>query len=207
MKLKILALILARKKSKRLPKKNLKKIGKKTLVELAILSGKNIKEVVDILVSTDDKRIFKIAKKAGALVPWLRPRELSRDDSSSANAALHALNWYEKCIGKIDGLLLLQPTSPFRTQRTTINAIKLFKKNPSKQVVSISYAKKGVINKRKLINGVIYLTSPEKLRKHKTFSYNDFLPLPIKSKKECIDIDTIEDLKLARNFKHNNLIK
>ena len=38
------------------------------------------------------------------------------------------------------------------------------------------------------------MTSPEKLRKHKTFSYNDFLPLPIKSKKECIDIDTIEDL-------------
>ena len=97
-------------------------------------------------------------------------------------------------------IVLLQPTSPFRTQRTTINAIKLFKKNPSKQVVGISYTKKKGINKKKLINGVIYLTSPGKLRRYKTFSYNDFLPLPIKSKKECIDIDTFEDLKLARSF-------
>ena len=54
MKLKILALILARKNSKRLPKKNLKKIGKKTLVELSMDSAKNIKGIVDILVSSDD---------------------------------------------------------------------------------------------------------------------------------------------------------
>ena len=59
MRLKILALVLARGKSKRLPKKNLKKVGKKTLVELAVSSGKNIKEIIDVLVSTDDKEIFK----------------------------------------------------------------------------------------------------------------------------------------------------
>ena len=63
MRLKILALILARKNSKRLPGKNLRKIGNKTLVEWSIDVVKNIKEIIHIFVSTDDKKIIKIAKK------------------------------------------------------------------------------------------------------------------------------------------------
>ena len=57
MRLKILALILARKNSKRLPGKNLRKIGNKTLVEWSIDVVKNIKEIIHIFVSTDDKKI------------------------------------------------------------------------------------------------------------------------------------------------------
>ena len=63
MKKKILALILARKNSKRIPGKNLRKIGKKTLVEWSIDSVKGINDIIDILVSSDDKTIVKIAKK------------------------------------------------------------------------------------------------------------------------------------------------
>ena len=199
MRLKILALVLARGKSKRLPKKNLKKVGKKTLVELAISSGKNIKEIIDVLVSTDDKEIFKLSKKAGALVPWLRPKKLSMDNTTSADSALHALNWYEKFVTKVDGLLLLQPTSPFRRKKTIRDTIALFKKYMPRQVVSVSYTKK----KGNFVNGVVYLTSPIKLRRHKTFYHKDFLPLLLKSKKECLDINTIENLKLARKLHYN----
>ena len=63
MKKKILALILARKNSKRLPGKNLRKIGNKSLIEWSINSIKNIDGIIDILVSSDDKKIIDIAKK------------------------------------------------------------------------------------------------------------------------------------------------
>ena len=200
MKIKILALVLARGKSRRLLKKNLKKIGNKTLVELAILSGQNIKEIVDILVSTDNKKIFKIAKKAGALVPWLRPKNLSKNTSTSAESAIHALDWYEKSVSSVDALLLLQPTSPFRKKKTIINAIRLFKKNRSKQIVSTFYTKKKIFLKKELINGVIYLTPVATLKKYKTFYHKKFIPFMMRSKKEATDINTIEDLKIARKF-------
>ena len=51
-----------------------------------------------------------------------------------------------------------------------------------------------------IANGAIYLTSPEKLRKFKTFTYIDFIPLAINSKKESIDIDTAQDLNFARSY-------
>ena len=90
MRLKILALILARKNSKRLPGKNLRKIGNKTLVEWSIDAVKNIKEIVHIFVSTDDKKILRIAKKKGAISPWLRPKYLSKDNTTSEEAAIIA---------------------------------------------------------------------------------------------------------------------
>ena len=200
MKMKILALIMARKNSKRLIKKNLRKIGSKTLVEWSISSVRKINGIIDILVSTDDELILKIAKKNNVLAPWLRPRHLSYANTSSEDTALHALNWYEKNISKVDGLLLLQPTTPFRSKKFLKKAIKIFAKNINKPIVSVSK----ILNKQKfkkpVINGSFYLTSPEKFRKYKNFSKKNFYPILIKKKQECIDINTEEDLKLALTY-------
>ena len=156
---KILALITARKNSKRLPKKNLKKIGNKTLVEWSISSVENIREIVDIFVTTDDLNILKISKKNGAISPWLRPKRLSKDNTSSEDTVMHALKWYEKKVCKPDGLLLLQPTTPFRSKANIKKAIKFFKKNKSKPIIAVSK----IINEKKflkpLVNGSFYLSS------------------------------------------------
>ena len=120
------ALILARGGSKRLPKKNIRFLGEKPLISWSIDAAKSIPEICEIMVSTDDIEIKTIAEKFGAYVPWLRPYELATDFSSSADAALHALDWYEDAHGLVDGVLLLQPTSPFRTQQTIKEGIALF---------------------------------------------------------------------------------
>ena len=125
--MKILALIPARGGSKRLPRKNVLPLGGKPLIVWSIDVAKDIPEICDILVSTDDSEIAEISKKAGALVPWLRPADLATDDSSSIDVVLHALNWYEREKQTIHGILLLQPTSPFRSQATKIKFIKIFK--------------------------------------------------------------------------------
>ena len=205
MKIKILALILARKNSKRLPKKNLRKIGKKTLVEWSIESAKNIIGIVDILVSTDDEKIIKIAKKNGAIAPWLRPKHLSHDNTSSEDTALHALNWYEKNISKINGLLLLQPTTPFRSKKFLRKAIQIFKKNNKKTIVSVSKILNGKKFKKSIINGSFYLTSPKRFRKNKNFEKKNFYPILIKKKQECVDINTKKDLNLAIKYYKKDL--
>jgi CMP-N,N'-diacetyllegionaminic acid synthase len=80
--MKLLVVIPARGGSKRLPKKNLRMLGDKTLIEWTLDIAKQIPNIIDIIVSTDDKTIAEISSNAGALVPWLRPNELAQDDSS-----------------------------------------------------------------------------------------------------------------------------
>ena len=126
--MKILALVTARKGSKRLHNKNIRLLGNKPLIVWTINSAKNIPEICDILVSTDDQAVMSISKDIGAYVPWLRPVDLATDTASSVDVALHALNWYESERGAVDGILLLQPTSPFRSKETIQRGIELFKK-------------------------------------------------------------------------------
>ena len=103
--MKILALITARSGSKRLPNKNMLKLGGKPLVKWSIDTLKEITCIKDILLSTDDNQIAEIGKKEKILVPWLRPKKLSSDNANSVDVAIHALNWYEKKISKIFSFL------------------------------------------------------------------------------------------------------
>ena len=136
--MRVLALVAARGGSKRLPGKNARNLGGKPLLEWSIDAAMGIPDICDVLVSTDDREIADIAQLAGGLVPWLRPGDLSTDTSSSIDVALHALNWYENANGHVDGLMLLQPTSPFRSKATIKQAIELFLDNDRRSVVGVS---------------------------------------------------------------------
>lgn len=221
--MKILALILARGGSKRLPRKNIRLLGGKPLIAWSIDVAKDISEICDILVSTDDSAIAKVSKKAGAIVPWLRPAELATDTASSVDASLHALEWYEAKNGRVDGLLLLQPTSPFRTKETVHKGIELFKNNGKQTVIGVSTIHAHPmwslkiegdylvplfsnynIEKRSqdlpdvyIPNGCFYLISPFELKLRYSFLGDKPIPLIIKSQKEAIDIDCEWDFKVA----------
>lgn len=213
---KILALILARAGSRRLPGKNRKRLGGKPLVVWSIEAARAVPGIVATLVSTDDPAVARISLSQGALVPWLRPRHLASARASSSSAALHALNWYEKKFGKVDGVLLLQPTSPFRKKASIRNAISLFQKYRPLPVISILAAglskpvfirqKKGLcvlLGKKNKVkgptpklyvpNGNLYLCSPKRLRKERSFFGRKIIPLPMISEKENLDIDTHDD--------------
>ena len=189
---KILALVLARKGSKRLKNKNRLILKGKPIFYWTIKSVKNIKSICDILISTDDKRIFEYSKKLKCLTPWLRPKIHSRDKSTSAASSIHAVNWYENNVSKVDGILLLQPTSPFRKRKTVMTAIRLFYNNRSKTVIS---AKK--INSKPVPTGGIYLISPNKLRKVKNFK-KDVRPFFVDDLIENLDINTKSDFFIAK---------
>ena len=224
--MKILVLITARGGSKRLPGKNIRRLGDKPLVVWSIDVAKGISDICDIIVSTDDVAIAKVCSEAGASVPWIRPKELSSDTSSSVDVALHALDWYEAHHGNVDGLLLLQPTSPFRSKSNVLRGIKLFHHSKFNPVIGVSLVrdhpmwtmkKKGDylvpfisehgFGKRSqdlpsafIVNGSFYLISPEDLRKNHSFIGVNTVPLVIESPKEALDIDTEWDFKVAEYF-------
>jgi CMP-N,N'-diacetyllegionaminic acid synthase len=219
--MKILALIPARGGSKRVPGKNIRPLGGLPLIVWSINAAKGIAEICDILVSTDDAAIAEVAQAAGALVPWLRPANLSTDTATSADVALHALNWYEAERGAVDGLLLLQPTSPFRGRKTLARGIGLFRQHGGRPVMGVSPATSHPLLCFEIegaamrpfvggepmrsqdmppayaINGAFYLIAPGDLRQRRSFFGETMVPLVIDDPEESIDIDTEWDWKLA----------
>ena len=134
----ILFLIPARKGSKRLKNKNNLKINKKSLVERTIEFSKKISQKKDrILVSTDSIKIQKISLKKKVLCPWLRPKRLSGSKVTSEKVILHAIKWYQKKFyKKLDCLILLQPTTPFRNINHFKKCIKEYHKS-KKSMISV----------------------------------------------------------------------
>ena len=90
--MKILALVIARGGSVRLPGKNLRQLGGKPLINWSIEIAQGVPEISEILVSTDDESIADVSRKAGALVPWLRPQKLATNKASSLDVALHGIS-------------------------------------------------------------------------------------------------------------------
>lgn len=221
--MRILALIPARGGSKRLPGKNIRALGGKPLICWSVHAASGIAEICDILVSTDDSATATIATEAGALVPWLRPAELATDVANSVDVTLHALDWYETEMGAVDGLLLLQPTSPFRTKDTVRKGIELFCKNERQAVLGVSPSPAHPMWTLKMegehlvpfilgagletrsqdlpaayvVNGCFYLISPAELRARRSFLGIKTIPLLIQSPQEALDIDTDWDWVVA----------
>lgn len=216
----ILALIPARGGSKRLPRKNVLPLGGKPLIAWTIDAARESGCFVDVLVSTDDEEIAAVAAAHGALVPWLRPAEFATDTARSIDVVLHALDWYEKERGPIDGVMLLQPTSPFRSVATIReSAHRFLEHKDGAPLVSVSPAETHPAwtfsledgrmvpfcgwDNLKLrsqdlppaytLNGAIYVSSPGRLRGSESFMSEDMQAFVMTNRDEMLDIDTPAD--------------
>lgn len=125
----ILCLIPARGGSKGIPKKNIKLLSGKPLIAWTIEQALKSKYLDKILVSTDDEEIAEISKKYKAEVPFLRPKELAKDESPTSDTIIHAINWLENRNECFDILVLLEPTSPLRKEDDIDKALEEFIKN------------------------------------------------------------------------------
>ena len=215
----IICLILARKGSVRIKNKNLVKIKNRSLVERSILFSKKIIGSDKIILSTDSQRIRKIGIKHGINTTDLRPDNISKSNTSSYKSAIYEIKKYEKKYSKVDAIILLQPTTPFRSIVTFRKLFKIFLKDPNRPLISI---KKIDFNSDKLLqkrNGFIYpfinnkkqsdlyipsgaffFITKKTLVKNKSFTSNKMNFYKIRSIKESIDIDTYYDLNIAKKF-------
>ena len=135
----ILAVIPARGGSKGIKLKNLKKVGNLSLVAHSIKFLKQFNNIKRIFVSTDHDKIINESKKFGINVPFKRPKNISGDFIGDAEVLLHALSGCEKFYSEqYDTVLMIQPTSPFRTKKSIDLVLEKIKKSNFDAVWTIS---------------------------------------------------------------------
>jgi CMP-N,N'-diacetyllegionaminic acid synthase len=223
--MKILYLIPARKGSKGLPSKNTKLLGDKPLIEYSIdFALKNLKIEDELCISTNDEAVLAIANSKGIYIPFIRPEELANDNASSHDVIIHAINHYEKLNQIFDAVLLLQPTSPFRTQddfthlikeydddTDMVVSVKLAKENPYFTLFEenkdgfLNRSKTGVFERRQdcpdvyAFNGSMYLINIKSIKKSRLTDLKNIKKI-IMPEERSVDIDTLADWTLAEFY-------
>ncbi len=213
-----LVVIPARAGSKRIPKKNIKLLGDKPLIAWTIEAAKQSSLNRHVLVSTDSHKIAEIAKEFGAIVPQLRANDAARDESPTRDAIVDAIAGYEDSYGGVvEWIVLLQPTSPFRTPETIDQAIQLFLENNGNSVVSVMpncaplswlthIDVNGCLTAASLrdhdddlyrYNGVVYVFSRRTLITTGDIYSQSIIPLVMTDLIQSVDIDTADDWALA----------
>ena len=139
--MRILYLIPSRKGSKSLPGKNTKLLGDKPLILYSIdFALNNMSSDDELCITTNDFEVFEIAKSKGVRIPFIRPEELASDNASTYDVIVHAINYYTGLNKNFDAILLLQPTSPFRSKGDFEQLINSYDENTD-MVVSVKIAK------------------------------------------------------------------
>ena len=110
-----LFLIPARGGSKGIPRKNVKQLNGKPLIIYSVETARQLADDADICVSTDSEEVISVVTSVGLNVPFIRPIELSTDTAGSREVINHALSYFESRGRGYDQVILLQPTSPFRS--------------------------------------------------------------------------------------------
>jgi N-acylneuraminate cytidylyltransferase len=125
---KTLALIPARGGSKGVPGKNIRSLLGHPLVAYSIAAARMSEKIDRVIVSTDSEEIAEIARRYGADVPFLRPREFAQDRSPDRDFVLHALAWLQAHDPDAmpDLIVNLRPTTPLRAPPTIDAAITTF---------------------------------------------------------------------------------
>jgi len=133
----IFALICARSGSKGVPNKNIKLLAGKPLIVRSINQIKELKEISRVIVSTDSEEIANIAIKAGAEVPFIRPKKLSEDDSPEWLVWRHALESINKIYGGYPDILIIVPvTAPLRTADDLKNCLIEYQKGNADIIIT-----------------------------------------------------------------------
>lgn len=125
-----IAIIPARSGSKGVPGKNIALLGGYPLIAYSIAAAKLI-GITRVLVSTDSSKYAEISRQYGGETPFLRPRELSSDESGDFEFMRHAMNWVLQHENTVPEYWLhLRPTTPLREPRVLREAIQHIEDHP-----------------------------------------------------------------------------
>lgn len=220
---KILAVITARGGSKRIPRKNLRKLAGRPLIYYPIQAALRSKLVDRVIVSTDDVEIAEVAKKIGAEIPFIRPDRLATDLAKSVPVVQHAVRFLKKNHDYHPAIVaLLQPTNPFLSGEDIDEAIKILIKSKADSCVSVSPVSERpewmyTIKRGRLaphndswnvvkrsqdlpkvfrLNGALYVVKTEALMNQNTLNAPRGAAL-IMPRERSIDIDNLIDFKIA----------
>lgn len=220
--MKVLVVIPARGGSKGIPGKNIKLLNEKPLIAYTIGSAREVFQDDQICVSTDSIEVVRVVEELGLNVPFLRPDHLSTDQAGSIEVMIHAIEHFCKNGSSVDVVVLLQPTSPFRSSLHIREALELLDKSCD-AVFSVKETKanpytvlfeensKGLLEKSKSgdftrrqdcpvvweLNGAIYCIKVSSVMKARSFKHLNIKKY-VMDAKSSIDIDTPLDWSIAQ---------
>lgn len=219
----MLAIIPARGGSKGVPKKNIKDLNGKPLISYTIKAAIDSKIFEKVIVSTDSKEIADVAIFYGAEVPFLRPKEISGDLTSSDDVIIHALSYMQQQGIQYNEVCKLQVTSPLRNSEHLREAYNLFHEKNADFLVSVCECEhsplwSGIIGadlrldnfisdevKRSCrqdlptyyrLNGAIYMGKVKQFNINKSFLGKNCIAY-VMEQSDSIDIDSQLDFTLA----------
>lgn len=205
--MKCLGLIPARLGSERIPRKNMIDLGGKPLIEWTINTAVESSAFDALVVSTDSAEILEVAKHNGCGT-ILRPSSLAQSDTPMIDVLRHACELFPA-----DVLVLLQPTSPFRSAEDIVLSKKLLADSGGDSVISVGTPppdfcfERGHAHRLRpaqnivIANGALYLITREHLSLGDWYSgLNYAYEMP---PERSIDIDTQMDLTIARALVKN----
>jgi CMP-N,N'-diacetyllegionaminic acid synthase len=220
--MKPLVIIPARGGSKGVPKKNIKLLHGKPLIQYTLEGALAVFKKELIFVSTDDIEIKSVVEQLGFPVPYLRPDELATDTSSTYDVLTHTLSMFEKKGYFADTIILLQPTSPFRSAKHISEAVIDYQEEAVDMLVSVKEAKSnpyfvlfeedeyGYLTKSKNgdfvrrqdcppvweYNGAIYIIDVKALKAQKSLNFSKIRKY-VMDGFSSVDIDTMLDWQIA----------
>jgi len=221
----IIALICARGGSKGLPGKNILPLAGKPLIGWAIEHAASVSRINRVIVSTDSEAIAKTAISFGAEVPFIRPADLSRDDSSEWLVWRHALKYLFEERGRLPYALVSVPaTAPLRSHMDIGNCLDEYHKGDVDVVITVTDAHRSpyfnmvkidATNNVSLVNAskkkfsrrqdvpivydittVAYVARPEFVFTHNSIFEGRVRAVKV-PKERALDIDTPLDFKIA----------
>lgn len=218
----ILAVIPARGGSKGVPRKNIKVLNGKPLIAYTIDEALRSKYIDKVIVSTEDEEIANISNKYGIKMLFLRPKELSQDNTPGIEPILHAVNWFRENGEDFDYVICLQCTSPFRKVHHIDQAIEKLTNEDADSIVSVCesevspfwmktiengilkdflndipfYSRRQDVPSVYRLNGAIYIAKTEVLIKNKNW-YTENTLAYVMDRNSSMDIDDMIDFKFA----------
>lgn len=223
----ILVVVPARGGSKRLPGKNLRALGNRSLMARTADSLKESRVQAICILSTDDDEIAAAGTALGWLAPFRRPAQLSGDEAATAPVVLHAVDWFGNSYGHDPVfVMVLQVTSPFRDGASIAKAVDMLNTRAGADaVVAMSLINRAPCHlfstgddgyaapisaaraPSSLLtpNGALYLVRTEALRRTGTLFPPRTLPL-VMNDVAAIDIDDEDDWRIAEAVEACGLI-
>jgi CMP-N-acetylneuraminic acid synthetase len=198
--MRVACVVPARGGSKGIPDKNLRTVGGISLVGRAVLAGRAFLRrtgLTDarVVVDTDSEAIAAEGRAWGAEVPGLRPAELARDTTSTVESTLALLDRLEAAADPVDAIVLLQPTSPLRTDADVAACWQAFDPADRPSVISIAdNSHPAELNLRLGPSGTVEWASPEGAPKRRQEYATAYRP------SGAVYVTTVGLLRSARTF-------
>jgi len=135
--MRVLGLIPARGGSRGIPRKNVRLMGGKPLLQYTIQAALGAHALTRVVLSTEDEEIAALGQQCGVDVPFRRPLELAQDDTPTLPVVVHAVSWLEGVGECFDAVCVLQPTHPLRRPEQIDACVELLKQTDADSVVTV----------------------------------------------------------------------